>query len=52
LTFNGVIGGAGGLVKNGASSLTLNGANTFGGGWRSMPAAWCWATAVHWEPAR
>jgi hypothetical protein len=29
----------------------LNGANTFGGGWRSTPAAWCWATAVHWEPA-
>ncbi|KAG0750770.1 hypothetical protein G6F24_014958 [Rhizopus arrhizus] len=32
LTFNGVIGGTGSLVKNGATTLTLNNANTFSGG--------------------
>ena len=31
-TYNGVIGGSGGLIKNGAGVQTLGGANTFSGG--------------------
>lgn len=31
-TYNGVISGSGGLIKNGAGVQTLTGANTFGGG--------------------
>ncbi len=32
ITLGGVVSGAGRLVKNGATTLTLNGANSFGGG--------------------
>jgi autotransporter-associated beta strand protein len=65
VSLGGVISGTGGLVKNGAATLALNGANTFSGGVglnagvlqlgnarRWVPASWTWAATLRWMPQR
>lgn len=51
VSLGGVISGTGGLVKNGAATLALNGANTFSGVLASTRACCSWAMRRHWVPA-